>query len=389
MRILQLTSFDLFPPVHGGSSIAYNFVKHVAGRHQVTCLLSRLYSLGGTPDLQGENTRIAYCPPSRFDRLRVLSFIVNPHYYRAATRLVAECRPDVVQCETLWPALTGWYLNRRHGLPWLCVEYNVETDKFASLGRSQPLISLLFLLERFVCRRADAIVTLSARDRQRLLEQYDASPRRTHVITPGPDLQDFRFDEASRQTVRARYGLQPDQPLLTFVGNLQYEPNQAAVRRIAEEIFPRVRSQYPQATFLIIGQGAYMLSQYLREGLAFTGYLSRAELVAHLCATDVFLVPVESGAGIRVKIPEATACGRAVVCTAEAASGLELFAGDELVRVPDAGESFAAAVSQLIENPALREALGGRARARTEAAFGWGRTIAAYEAVYASMGLSV
>jgi len=382
MKILLLTSFDLFPPVHGGSRIAYNFAKHAATRHEVSAVISHLYSQGGQPDLAGEHVHVRYCPPSAFDRLRVLSFVVNPYFYRTAARACRELQPDVVQCETLWPVVVGWRLKREFGVPLVCVEYNVEADKFAALGRPAPLVSVVWRLEREACRRADHIVTLTETDQQRLVQGYGLPASRASTIRPSPDLDDFAFDAAARARVRQHLGLSEDDVLLTFVGNLQYEPNQQAVRRIAEVIHPAVMERHPGARFVVIGQGKELLRDCLRERLTFTGYISREELVAHLSATDVFLVPVEAGAGIRVKIPEATACGRAVVATAKAAEGLEFFAADELLRLEAVDERFVQAVLGLIENRSLRDDMGRRARARTEREFGWERTLAAFEAVY-------
>jgi glycosyltransferase involved in cell wall biosynthesis len=386
MKILLLTSFDLFPPVHGGSSVAYNFIKHAATRHEVSALISRLYSLGGKVDLHSDTVHIEYCRPSIFDRLRVLSFLVNPHYYRAAERLCQESQPDVIQCETLWPVLAGWRLQHKHHVPLVCVQYNVEGDKFAELGRAWPIVSLVRAVEDLACRSADCVITVSEADREQLIRQYRVPTERIRTIQPSPDLAEFRFDEQSRAAVREHYGLSRHQPLLTFVGNLKYEPNQEAVRRIAEYIYPAVMQEHPEARFAIVGQGAETLSSSQREHIAFTGYLSRQDLVAHLSATDVFLVPVETGSGIRIKIPEATACGRAVVATRKAATGLELFQDDELVRVEGVGPEFIAAVLHLIADPAMRSAMGRRAQARTEEAFGWEKTLAAYEEVYDSIG---
>ena len=86
MRILLLTSFDVFPPVHGGSSIVYNFMKHAATRHEVSALISHLYSLDGSAppstksrqpsggarlgvaDLTDDNVHIEHYQPSLSDR---------------------------------------------------------------------------------------------------------------------------------------------------------------------------------------------------------------------------------------------------------------------------------------------------------------------------------
>ena len=384
MRILLLTSFDLFPPVHGGSTIAYNFIKHATTRHQVVAVLPRLYSQGGPVDLEGPNAQFHYCQASTFDNLRVFSFFINPHYYRLADRLCRRTQPDVIQCETLWPVLVGLYLRRRYGVPVLCVEYNVEGDKFADLGRPWPVVAAVRAVERFACRHADAVITVSDPDRQKLVHQYGQATH-VHTIRPSPD-SDFQFDEHGRAAVRRRLGLAEDAPLLAFVGNLQYEPNQAAVRYIADGLYPAVMGRHPAARFLIVGQRPELVAESRRPHIIFTGYLSRQDLVAHLSAADIVLVPVHVGSGIRVKIPEATACARVVVTTRKAATGLEMFTDREIVRVDAVGPAFAAAVLDLMDNPERRRDMGQRARERTQIEFGWDRALVSYEEVYAGIG---
>ncbi len=385
MKILLLTSFDLFPPVHGGSSVAYNWIRQASSRHEITALISHLYSQGGQPDLPGERVHIRYCPPSVFDRLRVLSFWVNPHYYRAADDLFRELQPDIVQCETLWPAFAALSLKRKYRAPVVCVEYNVESVKFAALGRPAPLTGLVTWGERVACQKADHVVTLTDRDRQQIVQHYGVPSERCTTILPCPDLTDFAFSPTARKAARSRYGLAEADAMLTFVGNLEYEPNQQAVRRIVDYVYPAVLRRHPSAYCVVIGQGAERLTECRRERLSFTGYLSRPELVAHLCATDVFVVPVETGAGMRVKIPEATACGRAVVATRKAAEGLESFAEDEIVRTETVDEDFLDAVLRLIEEPAWRNGVGERARLRTQQVFDWSKALDEYERVYARL----
>ncbi len=405
MKILLLAPFDLFPPIHGGSSIVYNFIKHAAAQHDINALISHLYSLKGydaasfdqkqtarlaphpsEQSLLGDNVHIHYCNPSIFDRLKVLSFLINPYYYRAADRICRQSQPHVIQCEILWPILVGWYLRRKYKIPLVWVEHNIEALKFTELERPRAVLPLVRALERFACQHADHIITLSEVDRDHLMELYGVPAERISVIRPSPDLSDFTWNERDRAEIRKRYSLGQDDILLTFVGNMKYEPNEQAVHRIAEYIYPTVIAKYPNAKFVIIGQGAAHLTNCQRDNIIFTGYVSRQELVAHLSATDIFLVPVESGSGIRVKILEATACARAVVATRKAAEGLEFFADDELVRVEAVDQRFIDAVLRLIQNPTLRNHIGARAQRRTRHEFGWQKTLAAYEEVYNKVG---
>jgi len=309
----------------------------------------------------------------------VLSFLVNPYYYRAAERICRQSQPDVIHCETLWPILAGWHLRRKYHVPLLWVEENIEALKFATLGRPRIITSLVAIVERFACQHADHIITLTEIDQGHLRELYHVQAERVTVITPSPDLSDFQWDKTARSATRKRYGLSQEDVLLTFVGNMKYEPNQHAVRRIADCIYPAVMDRYPSARFVVIGQGAEHLTDCRRDNIIFAGYVSRQDLVAHLSATDIFLVPVETGSGIRVKILEAAACGRAVVATRKATEGLEFFNDDEIVRVEAVDQRFVAAVLRLIEDGALRTAIGARVQLRTRRELGWDKTLAEYE----------
>ena len=388
MRVLVLAPFDLFPPVHGGSSVVYNFVKHASARHTIAAVISRLYSQHGPQDLFADNLKVIYCPPSPVDRLRVLSFVVNPAYYRTASHACQEIRPQVIQSEILWTWPAAWRLRRQYHIPAVWVAHNIEALKYAEMGYPRWLVALVNRLERFACQTADHIITLSQSDRQQLVSMYQVDPGKVTVITPGPDLSVFSFDATARDGIRARYGLAPDDPLLSFVGNLKYGPNREAAANIVERIAPAVLRQHPGAHFVIVGQGSEELNTQGGSHITFTGYVSRSDLVAHLCATDVFLAPIEKGSGIRVKIPEATACGRAVITTDKGAEGLEAFTSDELVRVEGAGEEYVAAVLRLLADSRLRETLGARALARTRQSFGWQANLDLYEEAYAAAGAS-
>jgi len=264
----------------------------------------------------------------------------------------------------------------------VCVEYNVEADKFAALGRPALLTRLVAWGERKACLRSDHIVTLTHHDREQIARRYGVPLERCSTIPPCPDLDDFVFSPESRAAVRHRYGLAEGDAMLTFVGNLEYEPNQQAVRRILGYVYTPVLQKHPAARFVVIGQSAERLTDCCRERMTFTGYLSRSELVAHLCATDVFLVPVETGSGIRVKIPEATACGRAVVATRKATEGLECFGEDEIVRTDAVDADFVAAILHLIEEPAWRSQVSARAQLRTRQVFDWNKAVTQYERIY-------
>jgi glycosyltransferase involved in cell wall biosynthesis len=82
-------------------------------------------------------------------------------------------------------------------------------------------------------------------------------------------------------------------------------------------------------------------------------------------------VPILAGAGIRVKIVEAMAAGRAVVSTPLGCEGLPgLEAGRHLL-VAEQPRAFADAALRLLGDEALRERMAREARALAEAEYDW------------------
>jgi glycosyltransferase involved in cell wall biosynthesis len=79
-------------------------------------------------------------------------------------------------------------------------------------------------------------------------------------------------------------------------------------------------------------------------------------------AAAVVLAPLRCGGGMRVKVLEALAAGKAVVATSLAVAGLSVVDHQE-VRVADSAERFASATADLIEDVRIRAGLAERARA--------------------------
>lgn len=391
-RILILSPCDLFPPVHGSSTAIYHTVQCLAERNQVFALLSKLYSQHGEVDLFSPNLTIRYGPESPLDRLGYKGLLVNPLYYRAAWRAARAFRPDVIQAELLWTAPVALWLRRRTGAPVVLMQENVEYQKFVRFGMTSPFLKLIKWLEGWACRAADRVVALSEVDRDAMCELYHLPPDHFRLIPHGvdPHLFDYRPDGAAM--VRQKLALDGEAPVLTFVGKLDYLPNVRAVEFIAERIAPAIWSRYPDARFVIIGQGAEGLARYRRDGLIFTGFVDaragrRPNLSDYLSASDVVLVPLDSGSGTRLKIVEAAANARAVVSTRIGAEGQDFVDGEEILLTDAVDEAFVDAVLRLLGDAELRERLGRAARRKVLAQYSWQAQAIKMEQVYQELGV--
>ena len=390
-KVLLLSPCDVFPPVHGSSTAIYHTLQYLAESNQVSALLCRLYSQRGEVDLVGPNLAVRYSPESALDRLGYKGLLVNPLYYHAAWKLAREFQPDIIQAELLWTAPAALWLRKRLGVPVVLMQENVEYQKFVRFGLTSPFLKVIKWLEGWACRAADRVVALSEVDRDFMIDLYGLPPERFTIIPHGVDPHLFDYRPQGAAAARQALGLADDVPILTFVGKLDYIPNVRAVAYIVERIAPAVWERYPQARFVLIGQGAEALTKYRRDGIIFTGFVdarasARPNLSDYLSASDVVLVPLDSGSGTRLKIVEAAANARAVVSTRIGAEGQSFLDGEEILLTDKVDQEFVDATLRLLDDPDLRARLGQAARAKVLARYSWQAQVHKMEKVYRELG---
>jgi glycosyltransferase involved in cell wall biosynthesis len=96
----------------------------------------------------------------------------------------------------------------------------------------------------------------------------------------------------------------------------------------------------------------------------------------------VVLAPVRTGGGMRMKVLQALAAGKAVVTTPRGAEGFDCFGEEPPLRCADTAEGLAATTAELLGDDEARRDLGARARRFAERHYSpaaWaGRLEAAY-----------
>lgn len=175
-------------------------------------------------------------------------------------------------------------------------------------------------------------------------------------------------------------GVEPDS--LLFVGNFSHKPNRDAAFWLAREIMPTLLARRPGARLRIVGSGAPAEIRALADGAV--EVVADAPSVAPLiAAAAVVVAPVRTGGGMRMKVLQALAAGKAVVTTSRGAEGFDCFGQAPPLAVADDAAAFAAAVGELLDDPARGRELGSRARRFAEDHYrpdAWARRL---EAAYA------
>ena len=119
-------------------------------------------------------------------------------------------------------------------------------------------------------------------------------------------------------------------PRLIFTGQMDYQPNVAAVQRAVRRLMPRIRSVLPEASFHIVGRNPSGEVLAL-DGVAGCKVWGRVDNIAdYLRACDLALIPLEIARGVQNKVLEAMAMAMPVVVSRGAATGIGATEGREL-----------------------------------------------------------
>jgi glycosyltransferase involved in cell wall biosynthesis len=252
-------------------------------------------------------------------------------------------------------------------------------------GYFNPLLTRIFIsLEQTFARLSDTIVAISPAIRDELVSHYRIGKSAQYRVIPlGFDLEAFAaIDPDACASARRELGIPADAEVVTTVGRL------TAIKqhRLFLEVFKRVAADRPNAVAVIAGDGelrSTLENQAATLGIAdrvkFLGW--RRDLTTIYGASDVFLL-TSRNEGTPVALIEAMAAAVPGVST-DVGGVKDVVGADAGLLAPfDDIDGLADAVTRLLADPAIRHAIGARARKRVVARYGLDRLVDDVERLY-------
>jgi glycosyltransferase involved in cell wall biosynthesis len=283
-----------------------------------------------------------------------------PAYERALRRALASFQPDVIHTNGLKAHVLGARVRLpRHVVVWHIHEY---------VARRR----LTRILMRRYAGRCSAVIANSSSVAADVASILDVPPP-LHVVHNAVDLVAFA-PAGTRADLDALAGL-PPAPRETVRVGLVATFGRWKGHEVFLEALHRVGSIGGSVRGYIVGGPLYDTtgSQYtrpeleaiidalgLRGRVGITGFLDSASAMRSL---DIVVHASTEPEPFGLVIAEAMACGRPVITTAYGGSAELVEAGrDAVIAGPGDPEALASAIRRLSADPALREALGARAR---------------------------
>ena len=280
-------------------------------------------------------------------------------------RAIAEHRPEVVVVGHDMAAAWAQAIPREipavltlHNLTWRWYE---SRARLAGGSRAALLRAEGARYRRHVLRTLDRYDLLLPVSTQEADELRALTAKRVELLPIGVDTQ----------VLAPTPDAGADPPRFLFTGTMSYPPNAEGARWLAAEVWPLVRAQLPQAQLTIVGKDPPAAVKALdgRAGIEVAGFVE--SMVPYFEQATAVLVPIRTGAGIRVKIIEAMSAGRAIVSTSLGWEGMVGVESGRHLLVADAPADFAAAAVRLIGEPQTRTAMAGAARELAVREYDW------------------
>jgi len=239
----------------------------------------------------------------------------------------------------------------------IVIKYANEIDNLFVKKYAQREAAKMRPYEAKTLPEFDLVAAISPLDRDTFIS-FTKTPINIISVTAGVDVDEIKPSD------------EPPVPgEVAFVGTYDWAPNVDGALWMIDKVWPRILKKIPDAHLSIVGRNPPLIVKNKEsKSITITGkvdsvaeYVRRASCIA---------VPLWIGSGMRLKILEAFAHGRAVVSTSLGAEGIEAVNGEHIV-IADKPDDFALNVVEILTNREKRESIGRSARKLAEDKYTW------------------
>jgi polysaccharide biosynthesis protein PslH len=375
MRILMLCNKSPWPKREGGPIAMYAMISGlIQAGHSVKVLAANTNKYHIDPESIPadfrDNTQIEFVDIDLSLSIggALMSFFSGKSYHvsRFHTREFAHKLTgilqsetfDIIQLEMLYMASYLDVIRKYSKAPVILRAHNIEHKIWQRIAENCPnpfrrsyLTHLYRALRRFetgILNKIDGVVAITPVDAR----NFDRLSHSTNIISIpfGISLETLPPPASP-----------PEAASLFHIGTMNWYPNEESIKWLMAEVWPKVSQRMPDLKLHLAGR--YMpewLTNLKTPGVIVDGEVP--DVWEYMQQYSIMVVPLFSGSGIRIKIVEAMAAGKAIITTAIGAEGINYEHGQNLMIAKDA-RSFTEAIIKLCDDRNLRETLGKNARA--------------------------
>ncbi len=395
MKALLLTN-EYPPHVYGGAGVHVDYLS----RELAKTMPVEVRCFGEQDELVGDlRVRGFDTDTSAFTSPKPLQSVFAA-VQRCTSFNTIDIDADLVHCHTWYSHFGGILAKLNYGIPLVITVHSLEPLRPWKREQLGGGYDFTVWLEKTALEMADAVIAVSHETKIDLERLFDIAPERLHVIYNGIDLAEYRRTEST--AALERYGIDPAQPYLLFVGRITRQKGIVHLVRAIAHMAPGFQ--------IVLCAGAPDTPEIAREmeiavakaQAERTGVIWIREMVDKPTVRELyshatlFCCPsIYEPFGI-INL-EAMACETAVVASAVGGIKEVVVDGETGVLVPleqmkespfepidseQFARDLAAAVNRLMHNPELARKFGRAGRKRAEKSFSWSAIAAQTKELY-------
>jgi glycosyltransferase involved in cell wall biosynthesis len=290
----------------------------------------------------------------------------------AAVSGVALPKSDVIIATSpqLLCALAGWWLAWWKRVPFVFEVRDLWPESLAAVGAGTAgslLHRTLGAIAGFLYQRANLIVVVSPAFRDHLMRYWSVPAEKIAVVENGVETDVFRLDPTGSQ-LRKELRFE-DRFLICYIGTMGNAHGLETLIAAAEEL----RTELPNATFLLIGEGAEkerivdLAARRRLTNIQFLGQQPRERIPAYISAADVCVVMLKKTELFKTVIPtkllEYMACEKPVIVAVDGqARKIVEEAEAGVFAEPENSNALVRVILELSSAPERRRQMGANGR---------------------------
>jgi glycosyltransferase involved in cell wall biosynthesis len=324
-RVLSLVWYKVLPPHFGGQKGIALFSKYLARKVSLDMLCADTNVSDG---MEGYGV-MPLLPASKTQ-------FIDPGVWRQICTTIEKGNYTHLMIEHCYYGWMGKLLKKKYGLPLIVHSHNIEYLRFKQLGKWWwPALERI---ERTAHRTADLSLFKTEEDLKTAVNAFNLDPSKCMEVPYGLEQYVLPTTEAkaeARKKLELTHGIAPGKKILLFNGTLDYEPNADAVRQIVLDIVPRLKPDYVVIVCgRVLDERFIDIKELRAPNYIYAGYVD--EIETYFKGVDLFINPVTTGGGVKVKVMEALSYGLPVVSYASGSIGIhQHLTGKQLILVED------------------------------------------------------
>ena len=265
-------------------------------------------------------------------------------------------KPDIILLEGLHTAAFIEDIRKRFPkIPLVLRQANVEyllLKRNAAVTKN-PFIKL-FLYDQFRLMKKFELSAMQHVDAVTAITEFDKDVFLSHL----PELNCFVSPAGTE--IPKNLDLPRKEDTLLAISNWKWKPNYDGLKWFLDKVWPDLIQQKPQLKFDIAGDGLdeKFRSKYSSKNIRFLGFVEDLEELRQ--TSTIFIAPLLSGSGMKLKIVESLASGLPIVTSRFGVEGTLL--KDEIHFLEaDTASEFKQTILLLLDNDQKREQLSRKA----------------------------